>query len=122
MVYHDILLDASGDIRLSEYEDGILTNSLVQDINVHLKWFLGEWPFDETRGVDWFGEVFVKNPDEDRIRRMVRRVIEDRGGITSVENVEIDIDVRSRTASISWKAKTENEILESEVKLWGNTA
>lgn len=121
MVYNDILLDTNGDIRLDEYNDGILTNSVVQDINVHLKWFLGEWPLDESKGVDWFNEAFVKNPDADRIGRMVRREIESRDGVTSVESVEVVIDSKNRTAVISWKAKVEEDILESEVKLWGST-
>ena len=121
MVYNDILLDSDWDIRLNEYGDGILTNSVVQDINVHLKWFLGEWPFDESKGIDWFNEAFVKNPDTDRIERMVRREIEGVDGVTSVESVVIEVDSQKRESVIFWKAKVAEDILESEVKLWGNT-
>lgn len=121
MVYNDILLDSDWDIRLNEYGDGILTNSVVQDINVHLKWFLGEWPFDESKGIDWFNEAFVKSPDTDRIERMVRREIEGVDGVTSVESVVIEVDSQKRESVIFWKAKVAEDILESEVKLWGNT-
>ena len=122
MENQDILLDESGDIRLNEYEDATLTGSVIQDINVHLRWFLGEWPFDESRGVDWFGDMFVKNPDTDQISRMIRSEIAGIDGIQSVEEVTVRVDNATRTAVIQWAAKTTEEILKSEVKLWGNMA
>lgn len=122
MENQDILLDESGDIRLNEYEDATLTGSAIQDINVHLRWFLGEWPFDESRGVDWFGDMFVKNPDTDQISRMIRSEIAGIDGIQSVEEVTVRVDNATRTAVIQWAAKTTEEILKSEVKLWANMA
>ena len=119
MENQDILLDESGDIRLNEYEDATLTGSVIQ---VHLRWFLGEWPFDESRGVDWFGDMFVKNPDTDQISRMIRSEIAGIDGIQSVEEVTVRVDNATRTAVIQWAAKTTEEILKSEVKLWANMA
>ena len=110
MENQDILLDESGDIRLNEYEDATLTGSVIQDINVHLRWFLGEWPFDESRGVDWFGDMFVKNPDTDQISRMIRSEIAGIDGIQSVEEVTVRVDNATRTAVIQWAAKTTEEI------------
>ena len=122
MENQDILLDESGDIRLNEYEDATLTGSVIQDINVHLRWFLAEWPFDESRGVDWFGDVFVKNPDTDQISRMIRSEIAGINGIQSVEEVTVQVDNATRTAVIQWAAKTTEEVLKSVVKLWANMA
>lgn len=122
MENQDILLDESGDIRLNEYEDATLTGSVIQDINVHLRWFLAEWPFDESMGVDWFGDVFVKNPDTDQISRMIRSEIAGINGIQSVEEVTVQVDNATRTAVIQWAAKTTEEVLKSEVKLWANMA
>lgn len=122
VVHNDILLDPEGDIMLDEYGDAILGKSVVQDINVHLRWFLGEWPFDTSLGTDWYGEAFVKNPDTDRIARMVRKVIEGIDGIRLVESVEVAMDAAGRKAKIAWKAKMDTDILESEVELWQNTA
>ena len=122
MENQDILLDESGDIRLNEYGDASLTGSVIQDVNVHLRWFLGDWPFDESKGVDWFGEAFVKNPDTDQIARMIRSEIAGIDGIKSVENVSVSMDNATRTAVIQWVAKTTEDILKSEVTLWGNMA
>mgnify|MGYP006907825775 FL=1 len=41
-------------------------------------------------------------------------------GITSVESVDIDVDNRTRSATISWVAKSNEETLKSEVVLWAN--
>lgn len=117
-VYNDILLDSDGDIKLNEYGDAILTNSIVQNINTHLRWFMGEWVFDESRGMSWFEDVFVKNPDTDLVARMVRSEIGEIDGVTSVESVDIDVDNQSRSAVIRWTAKTDKEKVESEVELW----
>ena len=117
-VYNDILLDSDGDIKLNEYGDAILTNSIVQNINTHLRWFMGEWVFDESRGMSWFEDVFVKNPDTDLVARMVRSEIGEIDGVTSVESVDIDVDNQSRSAVIRWTAKADKEKLESEVELW----
>lgn len=120
MAYYDILLDENGDIRFNEYDDATLAESVIQAVNVRLKWFAGEWPFDTSRGFDWFGDVFVKEPDEDVIARSIRSEIADVDGITSVESVDIDVDNRTRSATISWVAKSNEETLKSEVVLWAN--
>lgn len=122
MTYNDVLLDSGGDLYINQYGDAVLGNSIVQDINVHLRWFLGEWPFDITKGMDWYGEVFVKNPDTDRIARMVRKEIEKIDGIVRVIDVRITVDGSTRSAVINWEAKTSKEIIESEVSIWENTA
>lgn len=122
MTYNDVLLDSGGDLYINQYGDAVLGNSIVQDINVQLRWFLGEWPFDTTKGMDWYGEVFVKNPDTDRIARMVRKEIEKIDGIVRVIDVRITVDGSTRSAVINWEAKTSKEIIESEVNIWENTA
>lgn len=121
MVYDDVLLDNSGDLRLTEKGDIILTNSLVQKIDIQLKWFKGEWPFDATKGTDWFGTVFDKGADSDKISIMIENQIRSFPEVRNVEYVNVEINEKSRLASISWRAATEQDILESEVKIWGNS-
>lgn len=121
MVYDDVLLDSSGDLRLTEKEDIILTNSLVQKINVQLRWFKGEWPFDAAKGTDWFGTVFGKDADPDEISIMIENQIRLFAEVRDVEYVNVDINERSRLAVISWRAVTDWDVIESEVKVWGNS-
>ena len=122
MANNDVLLDADGDLRLDSSRDIVLGESLVQKINIRLRWFKGEWPFDETQGTDWFDTVFVKNPDFDLIEQMVEQILYSFDEIVNVETVSIEADSVKRSASITWKAVTkEAETIESEVKLWGSS-
>ena len=122
MAYNDILLDSAGDLRLDGNNDLILAESLVQEINVRLRWFKGEWPFDETKGTDWFDTVFVKNPDDELIRQMVEQLLYSFDEISEVESVAVEADARERKAVITWRAATKTrERIESEVVLWGSS-
>ena len=122
MANNDVLLDADGDLRLDSSRDIVLGESLVQKINIRLRWFKGEWPFDETQGTDWFDTVFVKNPDFDLIEQTVEQILYSFDEIANVETVSIEADSVKRSASITWKAVTkEAETIESEVKLWGSS-
>ena len=64
----------------------------------------------------------MKNPDTDQISRMIRSEIAGINGIQSVEEVTVQVDNATRTAVIQWAAKTTEEVLKSEVKLWANMA
>ena len=122
MAYNDILLDSAGDLRLDGNDDLILAESLVQEINVRLRWFKGEWPFDETKGTDWFDTVFAKNPDDELIRQMVEQILYSFDEISEVESVKVESDARERKAAITWRAATKTmERIESEVVLWGSS-
>ena len=122
MAYNDILLDSAGDLRLDGNNDLILAESLVQEINVRLRWFKGEWPFDETKGTDWFDTVFVKNPDDELIRQMVEQILYSFDEISEVESVAVEADARERKAVIAWRAATKTrERIESEGVLWGSS-
>lgn len=114
----DFLLGKDGDLQLSEGMDAIPADSLRQKINIALRWFLGEWKFDDTKGIDWFDTVFVKNPDEEEIESMITSVLMSFQEIVNVSTVTINVDSQKRTAVITWRAQTSQEIIESEVNLW----
>ena len=114
----DFLLGKDGDLQLSEEMDAIPTDLLCQKINIALHWFLGEWKFDNTRGIDWFNTVYVKNPDEEEIESMITGVLMSFPDIVSVTTVATQIDKQKRSALITWKAQTTQETIESEVRVW----
>jgi hypothetical protein len=118
MFAKDFLLGNDGDLILNEGMDAIPTDSLCQRINIALRWFFGEWKFDYTRGTDWLGIVFVKNPDEQEIESMITNVLMSFTEIVNVSAVTINVDNQKRTAVITWKAQTSQEVIESEVNLW----
>ena len=50
----DILLDASGDLCISESGDLKLEDSVAQKIRIRLLWFEGEWRWDVEEGLPYF--------------------------------------------------------------------
>ena len=47
----DILLSADGDLYLTETGDISLVESVAQKIKIRLRWWLGEWRWDEEEGM-----------------------------------------------------------------------
>lgn len=118
MIYTDLQLDQEGDLKLSNKLDVIPTNSVAQKISIALRWFLGEWVFDESKGTGWFDIVFVKNPDTNEIENMVIDKIMEFAEIQNVTSVKIEVDKVSRRAVIRWRAQCSEEMIGSEVVIW----
>lgn len=102
---NDIQMTRSGDIALSCY-DILTTDSIEQAILIRLRWFLAEWVYDTSLGVDWFGKVLIKNPNSLLIRRMIEDTILSVDGVNSVENLTLTLDKTTRVATISFTAHT----------------
>jgi hypothetical protein len=101
-------LDADG---FRDYSGGTLniltgTDAIVQGVRSRLQFFLGEWFADESLGVDYWGLVFVKNPNLTLIQSHLRDVIAGSPGITAVHSVSIELDSDTREATITWRATT----------------
>lgn len=102
---NDIQMTRSGDIALSRY-DILTTDSIEQAILIRLRWFLAEWVYDTSLGVDWFGKVLIKNPNSLLIRRMIEDTILSVDGVNSVENLTLTLDKTTRVATISFTVHT----------------
>ena len=111
----DILLDGDGDMLIGEDGDIQLTESIRQAIAVRLKWFFGEWRFAPGYGVPYFDEVFVKNPNDNRIRQLIRDEALSVDGVLDIGDIEISVDAATRAAMVKFAATTDAETLEMEV-------
>lgn len=113
----DILLDANGDLDISERGDISFGDSVAQKIRIRLLWFEGEWRWDTEEGLPYFEELFVKNPDVDEFESLVREKIFDVDEVTEVREVLISYDRQERTATIKYTALTDYETIKEEVVL-----
>ena len=86
----DITLDKNGDIAVSENGDISLTESICQAVQIRLKWIKEEWRLGPDLGFEWFEEVFVKNPNLDNIRQLIRSEILQVDGVEEAEVVKIE--------------------------------
>jgi len=120
----DILLTPDGDLRIDEWGDIALTESVRQAVRIRLLWFFQEWRFAPDFGVPYFEEVFVKNPNITRIRAIIRREVLSVRDVTDVKNIEIDVNSQTRHARITFDALIGEETYREELNVpWAtNTA
>jgi hypothetical protein len=86
-----------------------------QKIRQRFKLFLGEWFLDQSLGVPWFTEVFVKNPNLDLIRALFRAELLKGPGIIGVSSIESSFVPATRTLSLAYVAIYETGAKLSEV-------
>lgn len=98
---HDLLLTADGNVRLTS---GI-PESAQQRLGITLSMFLGEWFLDQTVGIPYFQELFVKVPDDATVRTIFRTVIEADNYVVSVPQLDVTFDRASRQMSTTFVAQ-----------------
>lgn len=113
----DILLDPSGDLRITRKGDIVLGDSAAQKIRVRLLWFAGEWRWDVDEGMPYFENLLVKNPNIDYFESKVREKIFEVKEVTEVKNVAVTFDNKSREAVIRYIALTDMETIKEEVRI-----
>lgn len=98
----DLALDpVTGDLVLDETGDLVFNfgaAAIASDVASAWQTFLGEWFLDLSRGVNYIGLVFVKNPDLGGIERELRRVALVRDGVKDVE-LQLTFDRTARELS-----------------------
>lgn len=113
----DIMLDADGDLAVSETGDISLTQSVRQAILIRLRWFLTEWRLGPGIGLDYWGTILVKNPNIVKIRQAIRNEILTVEEVKAVNDVRIAYDAKTRRAVITYEAVTDEEVFREEVKI-----
>lgn len=114
----DILLEKSGDIAVSPTGDISLTNSVRQAVLIRLRWIYGEWRLGPEMGFPWFEEVFVKNPNTDKIRSLIRDEIRKVDGVTDATVEKVVYDRQKRSATFYYTCAVGSEIFSEEVTLY----
>ena len=95
----DLKLDATGDLELSAAGDISATDSIVQAVRIRLLWFFGEWRLMPSLGFPYFENLLVKNPNESKLRHLIRETVMSVDGVTDVSEILFNIDKKSRRAS-----------------------
>lgn len=117
MATADILLDSGGDIALTDTADIKPLYSIRQDLKIRLQWFFEEWRFAPDCGLPYFDEIFIKNPNTDRIAQIIREEAAKVADIIEVRNVRVNCDKTTRRAVISFTVVTDYLTYTEEVKI-----
>lgn len=102
----DILLTPDGDLAFIG-GDLVLARgdaAVAQEIAIRVRFFLGEWFLDNTAGIPYFEQVFVKPPNIERVRALLSQEIERVDGVARVEQVSIAFIGQDRRLEASYRA------------------
>jgi hypothetical protein len=113
----DILLDNQGDIFIGETGDISVKHSVRQEVKILLQWFFAEWRFGPELGLPYYEEVFVKNPNTEMIARIVRTEALKADGVNEIRNVKVEVDRKTRGASIKFTIITDYGSFREEVAI-----
>lgn len=113
----DLKLGSSGDLELTDLGDISQTDSIAQAVRVRLLWFFGEWRLSPDMGFPYFEYLFVKNPNETKLRHLIRETVMEVEGVTDVTDITFTVDKKQRTAAISITFTTDEETFREEVNI-----
>ena len=117
----DLKLDSSGDLALSEGGDIITTDSITQAVRIRLLWFFEEWRLGPGLGFPYFEHLFVKNPNEMKLRHLIRETVMEVEGVTDVTEIVLHIDRKTRQAVISVTFTADEHTFREEMKICRGT-
>jgi len=117
----DLKLDASGDLEISPAGDISATESIVQAVRIRLLWFFDEWRLGPAFGFPYFENLFVKNPNEVKLRHLIRETVMSVEGVTEVKEISFQQERSTRQTAISIIFSTDEDTFREEVKIkWHN--
>lgn len=111
----DIQLDTLTDDIALVNGDLILTSgsgSVAQFLRQRLKLFQTEWFLDETVGVPYFDEVFVKNPKAVVIDTIFKNTILSTPGVIELLEFAATLDGTTRKLSLQFKVRSEDGLID----------
>lgn len=111
----DLKLDpVTHDLLIEDY-DLVLTDDkeqLVQNLKIRLLFFLGEWFLDITRGVPYFEEILIKNPNQARVESILKQQILETENVNEMLEFNLNYDSLNRVLNLTFKVDTDFGTLE----------
>lgn len=97
----DLALTETGDLKIEAGDLVLITGlDLVrQQYREEVMTVLGEWKFDTTHGIDWFGQVLVKSPDIPALTVLFGSKLAGLPGVSNV--IAVRGELEDRTLSIA---------------------
>lgn len=90
--------------KLAEVTDHLL--EVQQRVAIAYKTHLGEWPFDENRGLPWSEEFMVKGPDLNQLSSRLYAYTLTIEGVTGVRSLDIEFSQADRELVITVDIET----------------
>ncbi len=94
-----------------------INDNIVQRITTRLNRYVGEWFLDTSKGIDYFGIVFIHSPDLIVIEALFKNEILQEEGIVEIVSFELDFDRALRKLSVTFSARFKDQTVVSDIKI-----
>jgi hypothetical protein len=81
--------------------------ALTQKLSIKLKTVLGEWFIDVSYGVDYFGYIWVKNPDLTIVESLLKSAILEEPGVRELATFSMVYNQQLRSLTVSFSVITD---------------
>lgn len=98
----DLYLDpATGDLQFVD-GDLVMKPDLAQAIGIALRFIRGEWFLNTETGVPYFERFFVKNPNLEHLRAILRETILSVPAVKRIEKLELALETTTRRLTVTF--------------------
>lgn len=103
------------DLRLDDYdlflENGELEfvtggEAIRQDIEMRLRTWLGETPYDRSAGVPYLQIIFKRGTTLDAVNFILEQIVRDTPGVEEVLDFKPELDTKTRVLTVTGRART----------------
>lgn len=104
----DLKLDDNGDLAI-ESGDLVLVSGIdqiKQNLKIRLRTFYGEWLFDTTRGIKFFEEIFVKQPNLSIVDSLIKQQVIETTDVTEIIEYSSEVNIVIRHLTVSLTVRT----------------
>ena len=100
----DFDLLTTGDLRIVNGDIVMIEglDEVRQRVLFRMRTQLGEWDFDTTLGLDYFGEILKNDPDLALIQTRILTLVATTPGVLQVRDLDVSLDAPSRTMRVAY--------------------
>ena len=103
-----------GDLQLSDDGTDLVLaqglHAIKQRILIGITVFLGAWPYDQRKGVDYYGKILLKGAASQQIRSEITAFLQSVEGVAEVKSVDVLLDGRSAKVSYFVRCNTGDDL------------
>jgi hypothetical protein len=90
-------------------------DEIAQVLRNELAFFYGEWFLDTRKGIDYFGDILIKNPDPAKIDAIFKNKILSSPGV--IELLKFNLELENRNLRVTFEASTIDGIISFDEEL-----
>lgn len=104
----DSTLPIKNDLTLTDYDLVLVDEieALRQLLQIKLQFFLGEWYLDTSKGVPFYTDILLPNPELNKIQAIIKAAISESEGVKDFLVFDATFDRAARRLNVSFTVDT----------------